>query len=410
MKYRPDIDRLRAVAVMSVVAYHALPNVVRGGFIGVDVFFVISGYLISTIIMREKDEGRFSLSGFYARRIKRLFPALIFVLAVTMFLSWYYLLPHEFRQLGKHLTAGSAYFINFTLKKEAGYFDVSAAEKPLLHLWSLAVEEQFYIVWPILLMLIAGRTRTLAVLVLITAASLASNLVAIHKNSAAAFYLPQNRFWELSSGALLAFANLYASDLRQAAFVRRLEMTELAQPTLRSIASIAGLALMIGAALLLDAQVVYPGGWALIPCVGAALLIGAGPEAFVNKWLLSSGAMVFVGLISYPLYLWHWPLLSFESILGYGGDMRFRLAAVVASFILAILTNYFIERPLRHARSPAIAVGLLATTLSFCFAGALASKSKLYPRLNSAEFRDVGDAIDDWRFPLGLKRVNARGF
>ena len=194
MTYRPDIDGLRAIAVLCVVAYHAMPEVVRGGFIGVDVFFVISGFLISTIIMRAKDEGRFSLLDFYARRIKRLFPALTVVLAATALLGWFYLLPHEFRALGKHLTAGAGYFINFTLKKEAGYFDVSAAEKPLLHLWSLAVEEQFYIVWPVLLLLVAGRRRTLAVLAAITIASLASNLVAINKNAAGAFYLPQNRF------------------------------------------------------------------------------------------------------------------------------------------------------------------------------------------------------------------------
>ena len=152
--YRPDIDGLRAVAVLSVVAYHASPRLLSGGFVGVDVFFVISGFLISTIILREMEAGSFSLAGFYARRIRRLFPALIVVLAATLAIGWYFLLPHEFRALGRHMAAGAAYFINFTLKREAGYFDAAADEKPLLHLWSLAVEEQFYIVWPLLLLLI----------------------------------------------------------------------------------------------------------------------------------------------------------------------------------------------------------------------------------------------------------------
>ncbi len=394
MKYRPDIDGLRAVAVLSVVGYHALPGVVPGGFVGVDVFFVISGYLISTIILREQDEARFSLINFYARRIKRLFPALIVVLGATALMGWYYLLPHEFRSFGKHMMAGAAYFLNFTLKKEAGYFDASAAEKPLLHLWSLAVEEQFYIVWPVLLLLLAGRGRTLAVLALITVASLGMSLIAIHRNSAAAFYLPQNRFWELSSGALLAFGHLYGSQWQLNSLVRH-------------VVSIAGLALILGAVLLLDAQVIYPGAWALIPCMGALFVIGAGPDAFANKWLMSLPAMVFIGLISYPLYLWHWPLLSFSSILGFGGDAKVRLATVALAAVLAYLTYRFLERPLRHAQSSAIPVGLLVATLSFCLAGALASKSALHPHLNDPQHRDIGDAIEDWQFSKGLRRVNA---
>lgn len=193
----------------------------------------------------------------------------------------------------------------------------------------------------------------------------------------------------------MAFANLYGSPWPLNLFSRHL-------------ASIAGLALILGAACFLDARVIYPGAWALIPCGGALLLIGSGPNAAVNKWLLSLPAMVFIGLISYPLYLWHWPLLSFSHVLGFGGDTRLRIAAVIAAFLLAALTYRYAERPLRHAKMIAVPAGLLAATLSFCLVGAFANSSWLSSRLNEARHRDIGDAIEDWRFPKGLRRVNPR--
>jgi peptidoglycan/LPS O-acetylase OafA/YrhL len=404
--YRPDIDGLRAVAVLSVVAYHAAPALVPGGYVGVDVFFVISGFLISTIIMRERAAGHFSLARFYARRIRRLFPALIVVLAATLAIGWYFLLPHEFRALGKHIAAGAAYFSNFALKREAGYFDAAADTKPLLHLWSLAVEEQFYIVWPLLLLLIRERRHVAIALIVITAASFASNLNAVGRNQASAFYLPQNRVWELSLGALLAFATLQAADVR-AWLEARLQSARIRLTAAASLASGTGLALILGAVFLLDERVIYPGGWALIPTLGTVLVIAAGARSLPNRLVLSQRAVVFIGLISYSLYLWHWPLLSFASILGLGGDRRTTLALVAIAFGLAATTYYLVERPFRRAKAPVLPAALTGATLSFCLIGALVYFNLLNPRLDSFRHVQIGEAISDWRYPQGLERVSS---
>lgn len=405
LAYRPDIDGLRAVAVTAVVAYHAAPALVPGGFVGVDVFFVISGFLISSIILTERDQGRFSLVDFYARRIRRLFPALILVLAATWAAGWYYLLEHEMAALGRHIAAGAAYVVNFTLKAESGYFDTAAEEKPLLHLWSLAVEEQFYIVWPLLLLVIAGRRRLLYVLAAITAASLLSNLVTIRRDPAAAFFLPHNRFWELGLGALLAFFNLYAPrDLREQLLARAGRLG-LGARGLSWLASLGGLALIAGATFGLSRDIPYPGAWALIPCLGAAAIIAAGPEAPVNRWLLSLAPVVFVGLISYPLYLWHWPLLSFPAIVGAIDEPYVRVGAVTLAVALATATYLLVERPLRHARGRAVPAGLLATTLAFLALGLATYRGMPAPRLDAPEYADIAAAAGDWHYPNGLKRV-----
>jgi peptidoglycan/LPS O-acetylase OafA/YrhL len=170
-KYRPDIDGLRAIAVLSVIAFHAFPNWAVGGFTGVDIFFVISGYLISTIIFDNLDKGTFSFGDFYGRRIKRIFPALLTVLITCYLFGWLTLLADEFKQLGKHLVAGAGFVSNLVLWSEAGYFDNSAETKPLLHLWSLGIEEQFYLIWPILLWLGYKRKFNLLTLTLILAAA-----------------------------------------------------------------------------------------------------------------------------------------------------------------------------------------------------------------------------------------------
>ena len=399
LAYRPDIDGLRAVAVGSVVAYHAAPAHVPGGFVGVDVFFVISGFLISSIILTEEDEGRFSLANFYARRIRRLFPALILVLAATAAAGWYYLLAHELEQLGKHIAAGAAYFVNFTLRAESGYFDTEAETKPLLHLWSLAVEEQFYIVWPILLLLIRDRRRLLLALIVITVGSLASNLLTIGRDPAAAFYLPHNRFWELGLGALLAFAYLYAPRGGLAAL----------PPRAATLASLSGMALILGAAFALRPDIPYPGAWALIPCLGAALVIAAGPGALLNRWLLSLAPMVFVGLISYPLYLWHWPLLSFPAVIGALDEPYVRIGAVALAVLLASATYLLVERPLRHVRTIALPAALMAVTVGFCGLGLAAYLGRLSPRLDAPQYADLSAATQDWRYPDGLTRTTVGG-
>ncbi|MEO8298688.1 MAG: acyltransferase, partial [Burkholderiales bacterium] len=201
--YRPDIDGLRALAVVAVVCFHAFG--VRGGFVGVDVFFVISGYLITGILLRDLSLGRFSIARFYARRVRRIFPALTVVLLATLVAAWFLLWSDELQQLGKHTAAGAGFVANLMYWNEAGYFDRASEAKPLLHLWSLGIEEQFYIVWPLLLWLAARSRLPIAwVTLLLCVASFVWNVVQLPHDPTAAFYSPLGRAWELLAGAAVA--------------------------------------------------------------------------------------------------------------------------------------------------------------------------------------------------------------
>ena len=205
-KYRPDIDGLRAIAVLAVIGFHAFPGWIKGGFIGVDVFFVISGFLISSILFSSLETERFSFLSFYNHRIRRIFPALALVLATCLIFGWFALLPNEYMELGKQVVAGSGFAANILFWRQSGYFDVATELKPLLHLWSLGVEEQFYIVWPVLLWLAwKKRFNLLSITVLIAVASLIYGFAAAINNTVAAFYSPASRTWELLLGALLAY-------------------------------------------------------------------------------------------------------------------------------------------------------------------------------------------------------------
>lgn len=209
-KYRPDIDGLRAIAVLAVVAFHGLPDLITGGFIGVDIFFVISGYLISTIIFEGLYKNDFYFLDFYARRIRRIFPALLLVLVMVFVFGWFELSPDEYKQLGKHIAAGAGFVSNLAYWSEAGYFDNLSETKPLLHLWSLGIEEQFYIFWPLLLWVFWKRNfNFLTTALILTIASFALNAKGVRQDSVAAFYSPHSRFWELSCGSLLAWFALY---------------------------------------------------------------------------------------------------------------------------------------------------------------------------------------------------------
>jgi len=206
-KYRADIDGLRALAILLVIIYHAFPNVLSGGFIGVDVFFVISGYLISTIIYKHLEKGDFSFSNFYLRRIKRIFPALLAVLITCFAIGWFTLLADEYKQLGKHIAGGAGFMSNLILWNESGYFDAASHTKPLLHLWSLGVEEQFYFIWPVIIWAAwKFQLNLMAVAISIALISFGINIYQIHylDNLATTFYLPHARFWELMVGAILA--------------------------------------------------------------------------------------------------------------------------------------------------------------------------------------------------------------
>ena len=334
--YRPDIDGLRALAVVAVVFYHAFPNAIHGGYIGVDVFFVISGFLISSIIFRELAEGRFSLINFYIRRVRRIFPALAVCLTAVLAYGFVGLLPFELAQLGKHAFFGASFLSNVLLWRESGYFNIAATLKPLLHLWSLAIEEQFYIFWPALLLLSFARVKNFLFLILVLfSASFVINVLLARTHIIADFYLPISRFWEILGGALLAARPVNIVSRRAA-----------------SILSFSGLAALLGAITLFDAETRFPGWAALLPVAGTMALLSAGPNATVNR-LLSNRLAVSVGLISYPLYLWHWPLISFAYITSSGaGPSPFAASALVAvSFVLAWMTYRFVEIPVRFGQN-----------------------------------------------------------
>ena len=337
--YRPDIDGLRAVAVLAVVLFHAFPTQMPGGFIGVDIFFVISGYLISGIIFSEQASGQFSFSNFYSRRIRRIFPALLLVLISCSVAGWWVLLTDEYAQLGKHMAASAGFVQNWILWQESGYFDQAADLKPLLHLWSLGIEEQFYVFWPVILCVLhKNKLNSLLMAVLLLVASLVLCVVMTQTSLTAAFYSPFTRFWEFLLGALLAWHSLNRAQTS----------TLLVLAKWPQALSVLGVLFIIAALLLLDRNRDFPGAWALLPAVGVSLIIYAGPHAFVNRLFLANRLMVFGGLISYPLYLWHWPLLSFGRILvNQPLGVESRVLLLLASVALAWLTYRLLEQPIR---------------------------------------------------------------
>ncbi len=393
-KYRPDIDGLRAIAALSVVLYHAFPDKLPGGFVGVDIFFVISGYLISTILFTSLEQQRLSLVEFYVRRIRRIFPALITVMLFTLAAGWWLLVGEEFTQLGKHTSGGAGFISNFLFWNESGYFDTEAEAKPLLHLWSLAIEEQFYIIWPVLLMLV-WRLRWNLLWTAAAAAilSMALNVAITQQDTVAGFYSPLTRFWELLLGAVLAALHLRG-------------MTS--APRLSHLCSLVGAGCLLAALALLNQQRTFPGWWALLPTLGTVLLIAAGPQGVVNRRLLMAKPMVAIGLISYPLYLWHWPLLVYVGLVEHDPPNGLRALVVLSAMLLAWLTYRFIEKPLRFSRNARSAsLGLLATMLCLLFVGLAVNNGLLTPRHTSPELKPILDAVDDWHYPTGLDPVDS---
>lgn len=356
IQYRSDIDGLRAVAVISVVLFHAFPSLLAGGFVGVDIFFVISGFLISSILIKELQVEKFSIANFYSRRVARIFPALITVMIACLLFGWFALLGDEYKLLAKHSIAGAGFVSNLVLWSETSYFDVTADTKPLLHLWSLGVEEQFYFVWPLLLLAIWRlRLHLPTAIGLLIAVSLVLNICQSVNNPTADFYSPQTRFWELLAGALLSC------------------LAERCSPSARlaNVMSLAGAALIVLGLLTITSDHAFPGELALIPVCGAALLISAGARGVVNRTLLSNRLMVLVGLISYPLYLWHWPLLSFVRIIESETPAIYvRALAVIAAIAFAWATYQFVEKPVRaigsgsKTKTPGLVLLMLLTVMA----------------------------------------------
>ena len=352
--YRPDIDGLRAIAVVAVVLFHAFPTHLTGGYVGVDIFFVISGFLITGIILTNLNAGRFTFQDFYARRIRRIFPALIVVLAPLLLFGWFTLMAGDYRQLGIHTFAASVFVSNIRLWNEAGYFDQVSWTKPLMHLWSLGVEEQFYLFWPAVVLLATRMRRLPLTLTIIAVSSLLFSVVWTAKYPWFAFYLPFTRLWELLAGAGVAYVTVFRSDL-----IAGIE----ANSGLRTALSIAGILLIAVAVVTLKETTAFPGAWAMLPVGGALLLILSGPRAFVNR-ALALNIVVWTGLISYPLYLWHWPVLTMVRVLGGGlPSVSTRVMAMAAALVLATATYLLIERPLRARRPTLRTTGVLAMLL-----------------------------------------------
>jgi peptidoglycan/LPS O-acetylase OafA/YrhL len=325
---------------MAVVIHHALPTVLRGGFVGVDVFFVISGFLISGHISDDLDGGTFRFTSFYGRRARRIFPALAVVLLATLGYGAIILLPSQFSRLGADAVGGAGFISNLMLQNEAGYFDRAAIFKPLLHLWSLGVEEQYYIFWPFALWALhKTRLNRSGFVVTIAACSFALNVRLASTDLSADFYSPMTRLWELSAGALLALRP------GNRAFIS----AGIRDTKVRDIMSLGGMSLILLSILLLNPYLRFPGWFALLPVVGAVMLIDAGPSALANRTILSSRGAVFIGSISYPLYLWHWPLISYAYTFHYGRGLKtFPALCIVAfSMLLAWATTRWVERPLR---------------------------------------------------------------
>ena len=387
--YRPDIDGLRAIAVLLVVASHLRVPWFSGGYIGVDVFFVISGYLISSIIMPQIATGTFSLLNFYERRVRRIFPALIVMLAATIPFAWHFLLPTEMTAYARSLLAAVFACSNLLLWSWHGYFDTANEFKPLLHTWSLGVEEQFYLIFPILLLLLARRRNPRVVkttICILTAVSFAAACIVVHRNPHAAFFNIFLRAWELFLGVILS--QKYLPTLRT--------------PIARNLVSGAGLLAILIPATLYTADTTFPGLTALPPCLGACLIIAAGETGpSLTSRILSVRPFVFFGLISYSLYLWHWPVQVFANFhhiqtcspLSCDAPISHtaQLGIFVLSIILATLSWRFVETPFRKGQlRPTRRALFLTRRLA---AGLVAASAIALVRTQGAPFRFTPDAV-----------------
>ncbi|HAW8443934.1 TPA: acyltransferase [Escherichia coli] len=372
INYRADIDGLRAIAVVSVLIYHAFPNSLTGGFVGVDIFFVISGYLISGLIIKQINYGSFSFSDFYARRIKRIFPALVLMLIATTVAGYYIMMPSDFATLGQHVIASSLSFQNLLLLNESGYFDSSSELKPLLHIWSLGVEEQFYLVWPFALIAIYRFSKKPYIwIALVTAISFVACVIETKSNPSWAFYAPWFRLWELSTGALVYVVSAQAKPVYggKSDIISMIAFTAIAYSVFN-----------------FHSDSNFPGVKSAIPVIGSALLIGFCGSSYLSKLFLSDKRMVYIGKISYPMYIWHWPILSFyfymsPELTGLQDSLA-RVSILLVSVALSSLTYHFVETKIRNSKghkSSAIVGTLCATTIIITTTGFVSYRNEGFP-------------------------------
>ena len=358
-EYRPEIDGLRAIAVISVIVFHAFPSLFPGGFLGVDVFFVISGYLVTGTILRDTRGNKFDISAFYVRRIKRILPALIVTLCGVMISGWVLLRLSDFNQLAKHVLAGASFSSNFLLQSESGYFDKSSELKPLLHLWSLAIEEQFYVVFPLFLALFLRLFKSLRtiqfVLIAIMIGSFSYSLHQHFVDSASSFYSPFSRIWELLAGSV--FAILARNKRRESNREKRVRKD--------TNTVLLGVGLILGSMLSINQnffpEIIYTAN----SLSGACLILSI--RSKTHGGFLTNPLLVFIGKMSFSLYLIHWPLLSFARILnGKPTSITTRLLCVCLAVLLSIGSYFLVERPFRvnNSQKPLalfVSLGLLFT-------------------------------------------------
>jgi peptidoglycan/LPS O-acetylase OafA/YrhL len=394
--YLAHVDGLRAVAVLAVLGYHAFPQWLPGGFVGVDVFFVISGFLITRILIADFGAPGAGLVAvgrrFYARRVRRIFPALILVLLASYTLGFLLLLPNDLVALCPKLLSSAGFYLNFVLARGVGYFAGSAQSDPLLHLWSLSVEEQFYLLWPLLLWAcFRARIRILSAIVFMAGCSYFWNSQKLPGSDAAAFFLPQMRFWELGVGAI--GAALFPMDHSESVAPARRATWKSA---LSNMGSFCGVAMVLFSFVAIRNADDYPNRWALLPVAGTIMIIASSGTALINRRALSNPMMVGIGLISYPLYLWHWPLLSFAHLSLANGDSAWIKALCLAlALALAWLTYRFLEAPLRRSgRVGRRAVCLLA---AMALVAALAYGTVRF-RGFPGRFSPVLEQLADFRF------------
>lgn len=388
-QYRADIDGLRAIAVLVVVLFHAGFGC-SGGFVGVDVFFVISGYLITSLIWKDLESNKFTFTNFWARRARRIVPPLVVLTIITIIAGWFILLPSDFKSLGRATAAQSIFGANVHYWLDSGYFSPNADEKPLLHTWSLAVEEQFYLIVPFLLWIMYKLKRSRWTVISILGAgfiiSLALSIYGVSKFPSATFYLLPTRAWELLTGSILAFLPVF--------IVPRL---------LREISAFSGLLLILIPVFLYTAETPFPGLAALLPCLGTALLIYINQSKTTISSILSARPIVFIGLISYSLYLWHWFFLSYGKYLSLEViPTQIRLLLVAASFIFAVLSWKYVETPFRKRKiatsqksvlafaGAGLAFVLICGLTSFLFNG--------FPQRFKPEILEFADGATDMAF------------
>ena len=359
MKYRPDIDGLRAVAVISVILFHLDENILPGGFVGVDIFFVISGYLITKLIIKEVyDTGTFKFSTFYLRRLRRLFPALLFTFVFCFILSYNFFSPQHLTEFGQSLKYAILSISNIFFWSGSSYFDTDSQFKPLLHIWSLSIEEQFYFIWPTLLFLLSLTKKKLFTPVIIITLGIVSLLLNIYFFSnqqeltasltelhgelfsdiqSTVFYLLPFRVFEFVIGAMLVWLHPYQKN----------------SPLLNGLSFVTGMTMIGYSIFVFNAEIPFPSVNALLPCLGAALIIFSGPTHRL-VFLLNNRTMVSVGLISYSLYLIHWPVIVFYKYWKYEAINRWdQWVILLSSFLIACLMYRFVEQPFRKAKGVA---------------------------------------------------------